>query len=62
MAAVVDLRGFRFSGALAWLSAHVFFLIGLRNRRSVMSECIWSYVTYQRHARITIGRGRVIPS
>ena len=64
MAAVVDLRGLRFSGALAWLfwlSAHVFFLIGFRNRLIVMSEWIWSYFTYQRHARIIIGRGRDIP-
>ena len=64
MAAVVDLRGLRFSGALAWLfwlSAHIFFLIGFRNRLIVMSEWIWSYFTYQRHARIIIGRGRDIP-
>ena len=64
MAAVVDLRGFRFSGApawLFWLSAHIFFLIGFRNRLIVMSEWIWSYFTYQRHARIIIGRGRDTP-
>lgn len=59
MAAVVDLRGLRFSGApawLFWLVAHIFFLIGFRNRLVVMAEWIWSYFTYQRHARIIIDR------
>lgn len=57
MAAVVDLRGFRMWGAPAWvfwLVAHIFFLIGFRNRFKVMSEWIWSYFTYQRDARIII--------
>ncbi len=59
MAAVVDLGRVRFSGAFAWffwLWAHVFFLIGFRNRIVVMAEWIWSYITYQRHARIILGR------
>jgi NADH dehydrogenase len=34
----------------------VFFLIGFRNRIVVMAEWIWSYFTYQRHARIILGR------
>ena len=61
MAAVVDLRGFRMWGApawLFWLVAHIFFLIGFRNRISVMSQWIWSYFTYQRDARIIIGRSK----
>jgi len=65
MAAVVDLRGLRFSGVLAWLFwlvAHVFFLIGFRNRIVVLCEWIWSYFTYQRHARIIIGRERDPPA
>lgn len=64
MAAVVDLRGLRLSGMFAWafwLVAHVFFLIGFRNRIVVMWEWIWSYFTYQRHARIIIGRERERP-
>mgnify|MGYP001765429324 CR=1 FL=1 len=39
MAAVVDLHGLRLSGLLAWwfwLAAHVFFLIGFRNRLIVL--------------------------
>jgi len=61
MAAVVDLRGFHISGALAWwfwLVAHVFFLIGFRNRIVVLIDWAWSYFTYKRHARIIFGRKR----
>jgi len=59
MAAVVDLRGVRLSGVIAWwfwLVAHVFFLIGFRNRLIVLIDWAWSYWTYQRHARIIFGR------
>ena len=55
MAAVVDLRGLRLSGLVAWwfwLTAHVFFLIGFRNRLVVLINWAWSYWSYQRHARI----------
>jgi NADH dehydrogenase len=62
MAAVVDLPpqllGLRFSGLLAWsfwLGAHVFFLIGFRNRLTVLINWAWAYFTYQRHARIVFG-------
>ncbi len=58
MAAVVDLRGFQFSGLLAWwfwLAAHVFFLIGFRNRVSVLLNWALAYWTYQRSARIVLG-------
>jgi NADH dehydrogenase len=61
MAAVVDLRGFHLSGFVAWwfwLVAHVFFLIGFRNRLVVLINWAWSYCTYQRHARIIFGRRR----
>jgi NADH dehydrogenase len=58
MAAIVDIRGFKFSGALAWffwLIAHVFFLIGFRNRLSVMINWVWAYATYDRAARVVVG-------
>ncbi len=58
MAAVVDLRGLQFSGLPAWwfwLAAHVFFLIGFRNRLAVLLNWAWAYWTYQRHARIVLG-------
>ena len=58
MAAVVDLRGVKFSGAPAWwfwLLAHVFFLIGFRNRLVVLLNWTWAYWSYQRAARIIFG-------
>ncbi|WIG55061.1 MAG: NADH dehydrogenase [Rhodanobacteraceae bacterium] len=58
--AVVDLRGLKFSGFvgwLFWLFAHIFFLIGFRNRLAVMWNWAWSYMTWQRGARIIVGRG-----
>ena len=61
--AVVDLRGWKFSGFtgwLFWLFAHIFFLIGFRNRVAVMWNWAWSYMTWQRGARIIVG-GRQYP-
>lgn len=60
MAAVVDLRGLKLSGLVAWwfwLAAHVFFLIGFRNRFVVLTNWAWAYWTYQRHARVVFGAG-----
>lgn len=54
-AAVVDLRGLKLSGLLAWwfwLGAHLFFLIGFRNRFVVLTNWAWAYWTYQRNARV----------
>ena len=59
MAAVVDLGKLRFSGMLAWwfwLVMHVFFLIGFRNRLAVLLNWWWAYWSYQRAARIILGR------
>ncbi|MDR7135565.1 NADH dehydrogenase [Lysobacter niastensis] len=61
MAAVVDLHGFKLSGLLAWwfwLAAHVFFLIGFRNRLLVLINWAWAYWSYQRHARIILGQDK----
>ena len=61
MAAVVHLGRLRFSGALAWwfwLTAHIFFLIGFRNRLVVMLNWTWAYWSYQRAARIILGGSR----
>jgi len=60
-AAVVDLGRLRFSGPLAWwfwLLAHLFFLIGFRNRLVVLIDWAWAYWTYQRNARIVGGDAR----
>ena len=56
--AVVDLRGLQlsgFAGWLFWLFAHIFFLVGFRNRLAVMGSWAWSYLTWQRNARIIVG-------
>jgi len=58
-AAVVDLHGWQFSGYFAWvfwLTAHVFFLIGFRNRVVVLLDWAMAYWTYQRNARIVLGK------
>ena len=59
-AAVVDLTvpklgALRFSGYFAWLFwlfAHIWFLIGFRNRLIVMLDWAWAYWTYERSARV----------
>lgn len=59
MAAVVDLKRLRFSGLFAWwfwLASHVFFLIGFRNRMVVLIDWARAYWSYQRSARIILGR------
>ncbi|MCD9027378.1 NAD(P)/FAD-dependent oxidoreductase [Luteimonas sp. BDR2-5] len=59
MAAVVDIGRMRLSGVVAWwfwLLAHVFFLIGFRNRLVVLLNWTWAYWSYQRAARIILGR------
>ncbi len=40
---------------LAWLFIHIFFLIGFRNRLLVFIQWAWSYVTYERGARLITG-------
>ncbi len=56
-AAVVDVGRLRMSGRLAWwfwLVAHLFFLIGFRNRLAVMLNWALSYYSRQRYARIIV--------
>ena len=49
----VHLRGF--AGWLLWSFAHIYYLIGFRNRFVVALSWAWSYVTYQRGARLITG-------
>ena len=59
MAAIVHFGKLKLSGLLAWwfwLGAHVFFLIGFRNRLVVLLNWAWAYWSYQRAARIILGR------
>jgi NADH dehydrogenase len=41
---------------MAWLTIHIFFLIGFRNRLLVLLQWAWAYVTYERGARLITGR------
>lgn len=44
-----------FPAWLAWLSIHIFFLIGFRNRLIVLMQWAWSYFTFERGARLITG-------
>jgi NADH dehydrogenase len=57
-AAVANFGKLHISGFIAWLSwlfIHIFFLIGFRNRMLVFIQWAWSYVTYERGARLITG-------
>jgi NADH:ubiquinone reductase (H+-translocating) len=57
-AAVAQFGKFELSGYfawLAWLFIHILFLIGFRNRLMVMIQWAWSYLTYERGARLITG-------
>ncbi|HXC39201.1 MAG TPA: NAD(P)/FAD-dependent oxidoreductase [Burkholderiales bacterium] len=41
---------------LLWLFAHIYFLIGFRNRIVVMLDWAWAYFSFARYARIILGR------
>jgi NADH dehydrogenase len=58
-AAVADFGKLHISGFLAWLAwltIHIFFLIGFRNRLLVILQWAWAYVTYERGARLITGK------
>jgi NADH:ubiquinone reductase (H+-translocating) len=58
-AAVADFGRIRLSGLPAWLAwsfAHIWFLIGFRNRLFVLIDWAWAYFTYDRGARLITGR------
>ena len=53
--AVADIFGFKVKGFVGWLLwgiAHVYFLIGFRNRLFVMLHWLWLYITWQRGVRL----------
>ena len=57
-AAVAEVRGVRLWGFPAWLLwavAHVYFLIGARNRLVVATNWAWNYLTFDRGARLITG-------
>ncbi len=53
--AVVELGPIQLHGFIGWLFwsvVHIYFLIGLRNRFVVAVTWLWSYITFQRGARL----------
>lgn len=59
--AVAQIGARKISGFLAWflwMSVHIFFLIGFRNRILVMLQWAWSYLSYDRGARLITGRAQ----
>ncbi|KRB86904.1 hypothetical protein ASE00_06230 [Sphingomonas sp. Root710] len=61
--AVVDLGWLRLSGMTAWLlwsAAHIYFLIGFRNRLIVCANWLWNYLTFDRGARLITGIDRTM--
>jgi NADH:ubiquinone reductase (H+-translocating) len=44
-----------FHAWVVWLTVHIFFLIGFRNRLSVLAAWIWTYFTFTRGARLITG-------
>ncbi|MFI0844396.1 NAD(P)/FAD-dependent oxidoreductase [Mesorhizobium sp. IMUNJ 23232] len=58
-AAVADFGWLRLSGFPAWLLwcfAHLFYLVGFRNRIIVFLDWAWAYVTFDRGARLITDR------
>jgi NADH dehydrogenase len=48
-----------FPAWLTWLTVHIFFLIGFRNRLAVFAAWIWTYFTFTRGARLITGDQRL---
>jgi NADH dehydrogenase len=42
-----------------WITVHIFFLIGFRNRLSVFAAWVWNYFTFTRGARLITGDQRL---
>ena len=56
--AVVSFGRLRLTGFVAWVfwsAAHIYFLIGVRNRVVVAFNWIWEYLTLRRGARLILG-------
>jgi NADH:ubiquinone reductase (H+-translocating) len=56
--AVAQFGRLRLTGFLAWALwsvAHIYFLIGFRNRLLVATNWAWNYVTFQRGTRLITG-------
>jgi NADH dehydrogenase len=53
--AILDMKGVRLTGLLAWvlwLFIHIYYLIGFRNRLVTLFQWAWTYFTFNRGARL----------
>jgi NADH:ubiquinone reductase (H+-translocating) len=53
--AVLEVGSLRLTGVIAWLGwlfVHLLYLVGFKNRVTVLFSWIWSYFTYRRESRI----------
>jgi NADH:ubiquinone reductase (H+-translocating) len=56
--AIVQMGRFKLKGFFAWLLwcvAHIYYLIGFRNRFVVAISWLWNYITFQRATRLITG-------
>jgi NADH dehydrogenase len=56
--AIIQMGRFRMKGFFAWLlwcMAHIYYLIGFRNRFVVAISWLWNYITFQRATRLITG-------
>lgn len=56
-AAIADFHGLHLKGLVGWLTwclAHIYFLIGFRNRIAVAVDWIWSFLTFERGNRLIL--------
>ena len=59
--AVIAYKRIRLKGWVAWWlwgAAHIYFLVNLRNRVIVMTQWLWSYLVFERGARLITGLRR----
>jgi NADH dehydrogenase len=52
--AIVEVKGIRISGAIAWLAwlwLHLFYILGGRNKIGTMADWTWNYLTFDRGNR-----------
>jgi NADH dehydrogenase, FAD-containing subunit len=65
--AIADFGRIHFTGRpawLFWLTLHIMYLVGFRNRLSVLLQWVYGYFTYQRGVRLITDaerRGELVP-
>jgi NADH dehydrogenase len=57
--AILEMGSTRLSGWfawVAWLTVHIYYLTGFKNRLLVVLQWAWSYITFGRGARLIVGK------